>query len=155
MPSLSVPRPEVKARQYRLVSVPIAGDGPVFVEYTQDGESTEYRILEYPGADFGRGFSVVKVSGEDCFRSYDVNIDRLVSTCECWGHLRWSQRGDCRHIWLLKQMMKDNIIRPRPRPIPFPQPPRPAACCEAGSCPACTDAAEDRRHRLADHLDDL
>jgi hypothetical protein len=156
--------PATPARSYRVVCAPAIAGGPVFVELTADGQATEYRIEEYPGADFGRGFEVVKVSGEDAFRSYDVNVDRVVSTCECWGHLRWSQRGDCRHIWLLKEMMKDNVIRPRPRPIPFPKPPRPAAVCgsaAAGGCGSAAadaggeslrdiDLAEDRQRRLAD-----
>jgi hypothetical protein len=133
--------------------------GPVFVEYRQANEVVEYRVVEVEGCDFGRGFEVVKLTGDDCFKSYDVNIDTApgLSTCECWGFLRYEQRGPCRHILLLQQLAKDGHlpIRPRPRPMP-PRPPRPAACCEDGSCLACTDIAEDRQRRLADlSLDDL
>jgi hypothetical protein len=121
------------------------------VEYTQDGESTEYRIAEVEGCDFGRGFEVTKVSGEDCFQSYDVLLDGQDSQCECRGWLRWSHRGPCRHLWLVGELLRDGVIRPKPRPpLPFPQPPRPAASLEE------SDWAEDRQRRLADlSLDDL
>jgi hypothetical protein len=77
------------ARSIRLALRP-SGANPGVVTITVGKEAADYFLTEVP-ADFGRGFPVEKVGGEEV---YHVNLDGNGKACECKGFTRW---GRCKH----------------------------------------------------------
>ena len=77
------------ARSIRLALSP-CGDNPGVVTITVGKQAADYFLTELP-ADFGRGFRVEKVGGEE---AYHVSLDGDARTCECKGFTRW---GQCKH----------------------------------------------------------
>jgi hypothetical protein len=82
------PRPEPE-RFIRLLVQPEAPSTGV-VRITVGAEEAYYFLTEL-ATDYGRGFRLAKIAGEEL---YHVHFDIEESSCDCEGHLRW---GRCKH----------------------------------------------------------
>src|SRR5262245_51850048 len=83
-------KPRTKpSRSIRLL-LPIGEQSPGVVRIAVGKEAADYFLTALP-ADFGRGFTVEKIGGED---RYAVNLDGDRRSCECQGFGRWQR---CKH----------------------------------------------------------
>ena len=106
------------------------------VRITEEGKPDDhYHLAEIP-SDFGRGFSLEKMTDGNpltCETPYAVCIDGTRSTCECKGFLRWRH---CRHVEALTALLEAGKLATtptpaRPKPTPKPAIPHDWQRCEA------------------------
>jgi hypothetical protein len=61
--------------------------------------------------DQGRAFRLTKLHQPHGLRpSYDVLLEGELTSCECWGWLRWGWLHPCRHIAALTQMVEEGKL---------------------------------------------
>ena len=92
MNTVASPRPRVKpARKIKLVLAPTAlMDG--IVQITVGRSTVDYFVRPLP-SDFGRGFTLIKLFGDD---AYHVNVGREGRLCDCKGYFSAKGRS-CKH----------------------------------------------------------
>ncbi len=92
MATVSRPRPRVKpARSIRLILAP-SRLMPGIVRITVGKSATDYLVEGVP-ADFGMGFKLTKILGQN--ETYHVNLNGKESLCDCEGH---GAHGHCKHV---------------------------------------------------------
>jgi hypothetical protein len=90
-PGGRVNKPRTKpARSIRL-EMPLNASGKGGIVRLTVGKDTGDYYLDRVPADFGLGFKVEEIGGDEV---YHVNLDGQVRTCDCKGHAR---HGHCKH----------------------------------------------------------
>jgi hypothetical protein len=103
MARLARPRKRSKpARTVRLMLAPHERSSGV-IRLTVGKASADYFVRKI-GSDFGDGFEVEKIGGEE---AYQVNLSDEGHICTCKGHLRY---GYCRHVSALVALRQRTLI---------------------------------------------
>jgi hypothetical protein len=93
--------PTLRTRKPRSIRLAIRPEGKAagVVIITIGHEHTDY-IITITATDFGRGFRLEKIGGEE---TYHVNLDGNHGLCDCKGFSRWNR---CKHTEGLAKLVE-------------------------------------------------
>jgi hypothetical protein len=96
------------ARHVRLFPAPaaLAEVGAASVLVIKEGKRTDVYSVKAIASDFGQGFEVRKLTGEED-AVYHVLLEREGKSCDCVGHLRY---GYCRHATEVARLVESGEL---------------------------------------------